>query len=322
MRLYRLVFLALFPTYAIAQFLTCAPEITLPRDPGQVIIGGGRDRLDFRYSGVGTLFNAPNFVVVIPSQGTTPAAVQIGLNPPVVAQLQPGGLYSLFVGFTTVDVSPPSSIGCLVHLLVPKEPPPSIQSVLNAASGQPLLSPGTQALVIGSHLTGPTLSTSYDATASYPTVVAGTIVILNGIPAPLLSLSPDRIKVIVPYTLAGQDSVGVVVQRFGQVSDTFTSPLQDTSPGIFTACHCGNGPPPISQQDTEGRFTFNSVANPALPGMTLRIFATGAGVWTPPAQSDAFLFGGPFRTQPVSVTIGGLPASRLGTEIVQNRLTC
>src|SRR6476659_9327353 len=92
---------------ANAQHLSCSPtNITLPRDSGLAIIqSGGSDHLKFKYSGVDPTFNAPNFVVVVPSSGTTPAAVRIGLNPAVVAELQPGG-YRLLVQFTTMDVSP------------------------------------------------------------------------------------------------------------------------------------------------------------------------------------------------------------------------
>ena len=196
-------------------------------------IGGAHVR--FKYAGVEPEFNAANFIVVTPLSGTTPAAVNVGINASIVPQLQPGSIYSLTIKFTTVDQTPASTAGGGIRFTVPKQPPPAIGSVVNTASLQPFLSPGALVSIRGSHLTGPTLSTNYDGTASYPTTVAGTSVTFNGVAAPLLYVSPGQINAILPFALAGQTSVQVVVTRFNQVSDTVTLPLQDTSPGIFTA---------------------------------------------------------------------------------------
>jgi len=295
--------------HAVAQFLHCSPtQINLPQGGIADIQETSGLHVKFRYAGVTTLVNpAPNFVLVVPSSGTTPAGVQISTNPTVLSQLAPGGIYFVTVHFETVDVSPVETAGCQVRLDVPKEPRPSIQSVLNAASHQPFLAPGAQLSILGSNLTGPTLSTDYDATASYPTVVAGTSVTFNGIAAPLLDLRPDRIRAIVPFALAGQTSAQVVVQRFNQVSDTFTLPLQDTAPGVFTDKHSGTGAGPVLQQGADGQFTSNTPDNPAAGGTTLKIYAIGVGLWSPPPKSDVFLVGENFTTRPVSLMIGGQP---------------
>jgi uncharacterized protein (TIGR03437 family) len=301
----------------MAQFLHCSPTLIdfgLNSGPALISDTGGQ-QVRFKYAGVtipSGFSNAPNFVLVIPSSGTTPAAVYISPNPIVAAQLAPGGVYRLNVLFTTVDQSPSSTVGCQVRFNVRRQPQPSIQSVVNAASQEPSLAPGAQVSIVGSYLTGPTMSTDYDATAFYPTSVAGTSVTFNGIPAPLLRLSPSKIRVIVPFALAGQTSVQVAVQRFDQTSDPFTVPLQDTAPGIFMTKHGSTGAGPIIQQGVDGQFTPNTADNPAPAGTTLKIFATGAGVWSPPPASDIFvywMFGNIFfTTQPVSLAIGGQPA--------------
>jgi uncharacterized protein (TIGR03437 family) len=308
MKLLPVVLFGFAAQFASAQLSVSPQIITLPRDSGHIIISDGRGaQLKFKYGGVENAFNAPNFIVVIPSSGTTPSVVRIGLNSNVVAQLQPGGRYSLTVTFVTVDQTPESKAGSIVELIVPQEPPPAITSVVNAASLQPLLSPGALVSIIGSHLTGPTQSTNYDDTASYPTSVAGTSVTFNGIDAPLLYVSPGQINAIVPFALAGQKSVQVAVQRFNQVSATVTLPFLDTSPAIFTAAQSGSGQGVIFQQGSDGQFTYNSADNPAPKGAALEIFATGSGAWTPPPQSDVYLSPEPFTTQPVTVTIGANP---------------
>ena len=269
----------------------------------------------FRYAGAQTGFGNPvppgdNFFVVIPSTGTTPAAIQMGVNPQAAALLEPSGTYTLGALFTTVDQTPASTTIATVIFKKSDEPPPAIQSVVNSASLQPLLSPGALVSIFGTYLTGPTLSTTYDDTASYPTTVAATSVTFNGIAAPLLYLSPGQINAIVPFSLAGQTSVQVAVQRFARVSASVTVPLQDAAPAIFTSAQTGTGQAAILQQAANGPRFYNSSANPAHAGDYLEIFATGQGLWTPPPQSDLVFFSGrrPTTVLPVSLTIGGQPA--------------
>ena len=307
-----------FATQFVGAQLTCGcPDITSvdTRFPGAILISDRSGApVKFKYTGTysrftGQITSSP--FIVLPSSGTTPAKVNIGANLSAVALLNPALQYGLDVKFTTVDQTPESSLFVYVVLTLPKEPPPSITAVVNAASLQPRLSPGAFVAILGSHLTGPTLSTTYDDTGSYPTSAASASVTFNGIAAPLVYVSPSQINAIVPFALAGQTSVQVVVQRFNQVSATFTLPLQDTSPAIFTASQNGSGQGAILQLGSDGQFTYNNSDNPAPRGAALEIFATGAGVWTPPAQSDVFLTGESFTTQPVTVTIGGQPAKLL-----------
>jgi trimeric autotransporter adhesin len=301
------------PRIASGQYLTISPQIVSPIGSFSISDSGGASGVKFKLAGVASVFGpaASGFLVIIPSSGATPAAVNIGVNPSGLAQLRPATTYAFTVQFATVDRTPVQMVSGQVRIIVPAEPAPAIQSVVNAASLQPSLSPGAAITILGSHLTGPTQSTTYDDTGSYPTSVASTSVTFNGIAAPLLYVSPGQINAIVPYAVAGQTTVQVVVQRFEMVSAAFTMPLRDTSPGIYTATQTGAGQGAILQQGVDGQFTYNSSTNPAPRGAALEIFATGAGVWTPPAQADIFFFGEFFKTQPVSVTIGAQPANIL-----------
>jgi uncharacterized protein (TIGR03437 family) len=294
--------------------LLCDSAVLAPLKPNSAVqIGvseGSGAHVQFQYAGVTSALNSPNFIIVVPSGGTTPGVVNLGLNPGVVAQMQPWGTYELSVRFTTADQS--ASCASVATFTAPSAPAPAIQSVVNAASLQPALSPGALVSVFGANLTGPTQSTTYDATASFPTSVANTSVTFNGTAAPLVYVSPSQFNAIVPFALAGQTTAQVVVTRFGVASTAVAVPLQTTSPGIFTVSQGGSGQGAIWQQGADGQFTLNGSTNPAPGGTALEIFATGMGVWTPAAQSDLALFGGQyFKTQPVSVTIGGQPAQVL-----------
>ena len=259
----------------------------------------------FKYTGVDS---APNFIVVIPSSGTTPARIQIGVNPNVAGLLKPGSRWLLTARFSTVGQDPPSTAAMAVDFTVDSTLfQPIIQSAVNSASLQPALSPGVLVSIFGSYLSGTTLSTTFDDTASYPTSAAGTSVTFNDVEAPLVFVSPTQINAIVPFSLTGQNSAHVAVQRWEQVSAPVTVPLRDTAPAIFTSTQTGTGQAAILQQAGQGPLSYNSSSNPARAGDFLEIFATGQGLWAPPPQSDVFFFGEPFTTLPVSLTIGGEP---------------
>ncbi|MEK7408933.1 MAG: IPT/TIG domain-containing protein [Acidobacteriota bacterium] len=306
---------------ASAEFIITGPNpIRIPDYRRFDLIDHEGKNVKWRYTGVTpSVGNPPNFIVVVPTSGTTPSAVQIGLNPSVVSLMRPGsGNYSLTVHFTTVDQDPPKTVNGFVQFVMPPQPPPAIQSVVNTASLQPFISPGAMVSILGSYLAfaspwylpTPTLSATYDVTASYPTTLGNTKVTFNGIAAPLLYVSPSQINGLVPYALAGQKSVEVVVNRFDVLSSAFTMPLLDTSPGIFTATQSGSGQAAIRQLGPDRTFSYNSADNPASPGTAFELYATGAGVWTPLPQSDINISLQPtaFTAQPVSLTIGGQPA--------------
>jgi len=307
---------------AAAQFLACDnPRGQAPGGVLNITDGAGPNdsyngHLAFQYSGTFDFYGNPvadadNLVLLAGSQGTTSAVIQTAVNSAALLQHPPGALVIFSIKFSTVGVTPASSVGCQLTSNIPPEPAPFIQAVVNAASLQPPLSPGAMVSILGTHLTGPTQSTAYGPTASYPTTVAGTTVTFNGTPAPLLYVSPTQINAIVPFALAGQTSAQVMVQRFTVPSATFGVAIQVTSPAIFTASQTGSGQAAVLQQGPDGSFTYNSSANPATAGTALEIFATGAGVWTPAAQADLSLFGAYFTTLPVSVTVGGQPAQVL-----------
>jgi uncharacterized protein (TIGR03437 family) len=191
-----------------------------------------------------------------------------------------------------------------------------IQSVLSTASYRPEVSPGEFVSIIGQHLGPSPVTTQFDSTGAYPTVIhavnngppsiGDTTVTFDGVPAALLYLSPTQINAIVPYSVAGKSSTTVVVTHYGNTS-TLRVPVTATSPGIFTAAQTGTGQAAIYQYSPSP--SVNTNANPASAGDSIVFFATGAGVWNP-SVLDATVSVAPtnFTTQPVSLTIGGNPA--------------
>jgi uncharacterized protein (TIGR03437 family) len=136
-------------------------------------------------------------------------------------------------------------------------------------------------------------------------------VTFNGIPAALVYVSANQINAIVPYEVAGQNTVNVVVKNGGATSASFQVNVVATAPGIFASGQNGSGQGAILNQD----LTVNSSANPAARGTAIAIYGTGEGQLTPagvtasvtPSTGTTF----PKPLQPVTVTVGGQPATIL-----------
>jgi len=142
---------------------------------------------------------------------------------------------------------------------------------------------------------------------TYPTTLSGTQVTFNGTAAPLLYTYAGQIGAIVPYEVSGSSYASVQVSYQGQTSPaSFIVPLDLTAPGFFTAGAAGSGQ--AAALNTDG--TVNSASNPVHPGGVIVLFATGEGLTTPPS-SDGMVSIGTYPTpaQPVTVTIGGIPAT-------------
>ena len=257
----------------------------------------------------------PDFVVVSPARGMTPASVYVGLNPNVVPYLPPGG-YGEIIQF---NAGAPGSnpVAVEVTLTLVPSPTPSIGSVVSAATFQPVISPGEIVSVFGTNLGTPSVSAQYNNAGLYPTTLGNTVVTFGGVAAPLLYVETRQINAVVPYELAGQQTVEVVVTHDQQPSPAFILSIADTSPGIFTTTESGSGQGAILNADPANPniLTANTISNPATRGSTVVIFATGAGLWNSSVQDGSIILApivppvAPAAT--VSLTIGGEAAKIL-----------
>jgi trimeric autotransporter adhesin len=254
--------------------------------------------------------NTPNPLIVSPPSGTTPQQVIVGLNPNVTRTMGPGS-FEIGISFTTVDQTPPSNDAVVVTVTLSDADPPLVRAAVNSASFQPVVSPGGMISISGTSLGPPVLSSEYDVGGLYPTAFGSTRVIMNGIAAPLLYVSPGQINAVVPYGLAGQKTAEVVVSHYGQNSAAFSVPVADTSPAIFTAGQNGSGQGAILNY-VYPNYSYNSVDNPAAPGSVVVLYATGAGVWDGEVLDGSIsLIASRFTAKPVSLMIGGQPATIL-----------
>ncbi len=182
--------------------------------------------------------------------------------------------------------------------------------VVNAASFQQTsLSPGLIVTFFGTGM-GPATLATLELTAdqsALTTALAGTRVLFDDTPAPMIYTSATQVSAIVPYSVAGKSSTKVAVEYNGVKSGAVEMAVAGTAPAIFTISASGSGQGAILNQD----YSVNSTASPARRGEIIQIFATGEGV-TNPVVTDGLLVPATSLAHPiaaVSVKIGDLDAS-------------
>jgi uncharacterized protein (TIGR03437 family) len=186
-------------------------------------------------------------------------------------------------------------------------PGPTVAAVANAASWTTgAVAPG-EIVVIGGNGMGTTTLNTLQITAAgqVATILAGTRVLFDGIPAPLIYASQNQLSAIVPYEVNGHSQTSLQVEYLGVQSSAFVLPVAAAAPGIFTVDTSGSGQGAIFNQDGT---TINGPGSPAPRGSTVSIFGTGDGQ-TLPAGADGIIIGSPsdlrYTLLPVTASIGG-----------------
>ena len=153
--------------------------------------------------------------------------------------------------------------------------------VVSTASQEKLpFAPGALITLRGDHLADSAdaaIDTGHDA---LPTTLVDTELLIDGRPVPLMAVSPQEIRAQVPYTLNYTSSASVSLRwPKGRASAAIAMPVQSVSPAIF-AFPAGTEPRTgvtlhAVNQDQPGSPVTKD--NPAEPGETLAIWASGLG---------------------------------------------
>jgi uncharacterized protein (TIGR03437 family) len=165
-----------------------------------------------------------------------------------------------------------------------------VSCVLNAASfaagtfafyPQGTVAPGEVVSLFGTALGPDTPAIAAPAPgAPYPTILGGTQVLFDGVPATMWYAGPNQINAVVPYSVKAP-ATQMTVQRNGVTDGPRILPVAAAVPGIFTATGTGQGQAAILNEDG----SYNSPATPAPAGSVIVLYAVGAGAMTP-AQKD------------------------------------
>jgi uncharacterized protein (TIGR03437 family) len=173
-----------------------------------------------------------------------------------------------------------------------------VSGVVNAASHlAEAIAPGELVVVAGSGL-GPAkvVLAAPDSHGLYPVQLAGTTVLVNGSPVPVIFTSATQVEAVVPDSIAG-GTAQVTVTYYGETSPSFPVPVAPAAPGIFTVDSTGQG--------HAESFNQNGLINtPAhWQGDVITLFATGIGQ----ATSAVTIHGFNLPMMPLSVNKGTFP---------------
>ncbi len=185
--------------------------------------------------------------------------------------------------------------------------------VINYGSYAPFtagVSPGEIIALFGTNLA----NTSASATAAQvgtqlPTQLAGVQVLIDGLAAPLYYVTSGQIVAIVPYAASTFGVATIQVKNNGVLSNTVSEFVNLTTPGLPTyPVPNGISDAAAIRYDSAGNASIVTESNPAQPGDTVAIYASGLGtVFPPPAD------GAPgdqnYTISTIAVDISGTPAT-------------
>jgi uncharacterized protein (TIGR03437 family) len=134
------------------------------------------------------------------------------------------------------------------------------------------VAPGEVISIYGANL-GPAagVTASFDSAGFLPVLLAGTQVVIDGIPAPLLYVSSTQINAVAPVELTGTSPVSLQVTAASGASPPFRLVIDPAIPEVFRTTA---GITAAFNQDS----TVNSKSNPAKSGTIVAIWATGVGL--------------------------------------------
>jgi uncharacterized protein (TIGR03437 family) len=203
--------------------------------------------------------------------------------------------------------------GNWIYFLAQQGPGATAAGLTSAASYGPSatngVSPGEFLTFFGQGL-GPTKLTLWqlDSSGNMATLLAGTQVLFDNTPAPLLYTSSGQLSAIAPYDLAAKSTATITVEYQGLAAPPIDVAVASANPALFTLDSSGRGDAAIVRPDG----SEVNAASPASPGDVLVLFAEGYGASTPALPDGAIVS----TTWPVPVLntvllIDGLPVATL-----------
>jgi uncharacterized protein (TIGR03437 family) len=224
--------------------------------------------------------------------GTTPGPAAVGISAQSASGLQGSASLTGAVDANTT---------------IPLVTPGGIVSAANPVSDAPI-APGQFISIYGINLATSNVSSP---ASSYQTTLAGTQVLLGGVPLPLQFVSSGLINAVVPFGIPINGIQELLIAQNSAYSLPETVVVASASPAIFTQDESGQGAGVIVIYKTNGTVYETSPTQPASAGDLLLVYCDGLGPVNPasadgaPAPSSP-----PFATtvSPVTATVGGVPA--------------
>jgi len=196
---------------------------------------------------------------------------------------------------------------------------PIIGGVSNAAGGQAVVAPNTWVAIYGTNFALAGFVDDWSKSVvngKLPTILDGVTVTIGGQPTYVYFVSSTQINVLTPDL--GLGSMAVTVTTLAGASQTLNVISQKYSPAFFP---WPNGQPVATHLDyslAAKNGTFAGVTTiPAKPGETIILWGTGFGPTDPSTPIGVAIPSTSvyYTADPVTVTLGGIPASVYATAL-------
>lgn len=181
-------------------------------------------------------------------------------------------------------------------------PPPRLKTLVNAADRTPSVAPGSLVSIFGENLSPVNIATQE---LPLPTALGESCLTVNGLPVPMLFVSPSQINAQLPFTLEGNATI--VLRTPGGVSDNLNTVISPTAPGIFRSELAG-AEGELATVLRTGNGELVSLSNPIHRGDRIKIVLTGLGRTNPTIEAGVPAPASPLLAAaiPPTVTIGGV----------------
>ena len=177
---------------------------------------------------------------------------------------------------------------------------PVISSVVNAADKSQGVAPGSLIIIQGTNLSPVNVATKE---IPLPTALGESCLTVNGLPVPVIFVSPTQINAQLPFQAEG--NVTMVLRTPGGVSDNFNLTILSAAPSIFRNADIDA---PIIVRAANNQITTPS--NPVRSGDHLVIYTTGLGKTTPEVPA-----GQPAPSNPLSIPLIDVKVTLAGVEL-------
>ncbi len=172
--------------------------------------------------------------------------------------------------------------------------PPQISSVVNAADFNTTIAPGGLITVFGNQLSPVNMAT---AEMPLPTALADSCLTVNGLPMPILFVSPTQVNAQIPFQTVG--NVTLILRTPGGTSNNYNLQILPGAPSVFQVNIPGQSDtvPAIIRNDDGGLVTDSHPIH-RKSNTALVIYGTGLGQTAPAVQS-----GMPSPVSPLAVAL-------------------
>jgi uncharacterized protein (TIGR03437 family) len=215
------------------------------------------------------------------------------------------------------------------HTLLPRN---AISNSASLIAGP--LAPGTLITITADRLTDGTASAPDDTTQPLPTKLGNVEVLFDGVPLPLLSVSPTQIRAQIPYALANASSASIYVRtehNDHRITTTSATAIKivPANPGLFAfgGTEPRNGLILHASTNSDGQSgTPVTSENPAQPGETLIMWAAGLGAVKDTSAATPLAIGVPYGgsnapiVTPVSALVNGRSAQVVSANLPQGSI--